>query len=340
MSTLRSLCVGNCAIFHDPCTIHEQAIALCTKYAKVFQNTGYEGNYATFLRPGNNCLLLTRRSPWLDTKEICGISHHKNKTEIWCSFVRAKACRLLEVEETVEACRFAKPYPSTFFAFCWQVQFSLLLFASWICTKQWNVFHCLELCMEAEPGGGGSLARLLMQVHCNSSLLQKPSFSFFKSLLWPTKHKDGQSSLPWNWSCLSTQVQYKFYIGEIPMTWISEFISQQKDASPTRQLFKRNTEMINIVFREKWSFKKTPLRVRQRSGAVSFLSISKSSPKSFFPPPLLLCWLKATAVWVYCCATKRQLFIKTKFCLLPTSKNLTVNILLIFCSTLSLGLDV
>ena len=42
----------------------------------------------------------------------------------------AKACRTLEVEETVEACRFAKPYPSTFFAFCWQVQFSLLQFAS------------------------------------------------------------------------------------------------------------------------------------------------------------------------------------------------------------------
>ena len=91
----------------------------------------------------------------------------------------AKACRILEVEETERACRFEKPYPSTFFAFCWHVQFSLLQFASWTCIKQWNEFHCLKLCMEAGAGGVGSLARLLIQDHSNSSLLQKS--------MWPTK---------------------------------------------------------------------------------------------------------------------------------------------------------
>ena len=139
--------IGSENIWHLPESFGVKSVNLCTKYMhKICQNTGYNGYYAMVLRPGNSCLLLTRRPPWLHTKEICGICHHslyrQKRNMVQLCIDRAKACRILEVEETVEACRLAKPYPSTFFAFCWQVQFSLLLFASLIWTKQWNVFHC------------------------------------------------------------------------------------------------------------------------------------------------------------------------------------------------------
>ena len=60
--------------------------------------------------------------------------------------------------------------------------------------------------MEAKAGGGGSLARLLIQVHCNSSILQK--LLILQKSIWPTKHKDGQSSLHWNWIYLNSQHKY------------------------------------------------------------------------------------------------------------------------------------
>ena len=62
--------MSNCAIFHDPCTIHEQAIALCTKYAKVFQNTGYEENYATFLQATSVYYLQEGRNDWIQRKFV------------------------------------------------------------------------------------------------------------------------------------------------------------------------------------------------------------------------------------------------------------------------------
>ena len=196
--------------------------------------------------------------------------------------------------------------------------------------------------MEAEARGVGSLARLLIQDHCNSSLLQKLSFSFFKSLYDPQNIKTAKVH------CIKIEVisnsQHK-YIISFTLENFRSLESVNSSVSKKMLLlqdscFRFKQKQSTLLFVQKWAIRKTPLRVRQRSGAVSFLSISKSSPKSFFPPPLLLCRLKATSVRVYCCATKHQLFIKTKFCLLPTSKNLTVNILQIFCSTLSLGLDV
>ena len=196
----------------------------------------------------------------------------------------AKACRILEVEETVEACRLAKPYPSTFFAFCWQVQFSLLQFASWTCIGQWNVFHCLKLCMEAGAGGVGSLARLLIQDHCNSSLLQKLSFSFFKSLYDPQNIKTAKVH------CIKIEVisnsQHK-YIISFTLENFRSLESVNSSVSKKMLLlqdscFRFKQKQSTLLFVQKWAIRKTPLRVRQRSGAVSFLSISKSSPKSFF----------------------------------------------------------
>ena len=62
VSTLRSLCVGDCAIFHDPCTIHEQAIAICTKYAKIMVYFSVQATTVYYLREG--------RHDWIQRKFV------------------------------------------------------------------------------------------------------------------------------------------------------------------------------------------------------------------------------------------------------------------------------
>ena len=200
VSTLRSLCVGNCAIFHDPCTIHEQAIAICTKYAKIMVYFSVQATTVYYLREG--------RHDWIQRKFVVYVTIQTKAKYGAALYWMRKGLPYIGGRGNSRGLQVRKALPFNVFRI---LLVSAIQFVAVCVLNMYRAVKCVPL-FKTLYGSRSRRSRKPCKTFDTRPLQFKP---FAKTLLlilqksiWPTKHKDGQSSLHWNWIYLNSQHKY------------------------------------------------------------------------------------------------------------------------------------